>query len=126
MNDIIKATSTAVALADDADPFQAFADAVAPQYIVGKLLKFSKGIWLAGENSEPVEHEAVHRRHACADDRLGSLARVQAGRACHDQRRQIACCRRAGTSSATTIRRPGKLMIAASQRIPGSSRAICR
>ena len=57
MNDIIKATSTAVTLADDADPFQAFADAVAPQYIVGKLLKFSKGIWLAGEASEPVEHK---------------------------------------------------------------------
>jgi hypothetical protein len=56
-NEIIKATNTAVALADDADPFQAFADAVAPQYIVGKLLKFSKGIWLAGEASEPVEHK---------------------------------------------------------------------
>ena len=57
MNDIIKATNTAVALADDADPFQAFADAVAPQFIVGKLLKFSKGLWLAGENSEPVEQK---------------------------------------------------------------------
>jgi len=40
---IIKATN-AVAIADDADPFDAFADAVAPQYIVGKLLKFSKAI----------------------------------------------------------------------------------
>jgi len=54
---IIKATN-AVAIADDADPFDAFADAVAPQYIVGKLLKFSKGDWLAGENSEPVDEKA--------------------------------------------------------------------
>lgn len=54
MSEIVKATNTAVALPDDADPFQAFADAVAPQYIIGKLLKFSKGLWLAGETSEPV------------------------------------------------------------------------
>lgn len=57
-SEIVKSTSTAVAIADDADPFQAFADAVAPQYIVGKLLKFSKGDWLAGENSEPVDQKA--------------------------------------------------------------------
>jgi hypothetical protein len=55
--EIIKTTSTAVAIADDVDPFQAFADAVAPQYIVGKLLKFSKGLWLAGQNNEPVEQK---------------------------------------------------------------------
>ncbi|MEY9413740.1 hypothetical protein ABIF69_000182 [Bradyrhizobium japonicum] len=57
-SEIIKATNTPAAIADDADPFQAFADAVAPQHIVGKLLKFSKGDWLAGENSEPVEQTA--------------------------------------------------------------------
>jgi hypothetical protein len=55
--EIIKTTNTTVAIADDMDPFQAFADAVAPQYIVGKLLKFSKGLWLAGQNSEPVEQK---------------------------------------------------------------------
>ena len=56
-NAIIKATSTAITIANDADPFQAFADAVAPQYILGKLLKFSKGFWLAGQNNEPVEQK---------------------------------------------------------------------
>ena len=56
--ELAKKISAAVAIADHTDPFQAFADAVAPQYIVGKLLKFSKGLWLAGENSEPVEQEA--------------------------------------------------------------------
>ncbi|KRQ94454.1 hypothetical protein [Bradyrhizobium valentinum] len=56
--EIVKKTSTAIAIADDSDPFQAFADAVAPQHILGKLLKFSKGDWLAGESSEPVDHNA--------------------------------------------------------------------
>ena len=87
--EIIKKTSTAVAIADDTDPFQAFADAVAPQYILGKLLKFSKGDWLAGENSEPVDQNGiVHRWHARADDGVGSLARVQACRTRHGQHRQ--------------------------------------
>ena len=31
------------------NPFTAFADAVAPRHILGKLLKFQKGDWLAGE-----------------------------------------------------------------------------
>jgi hypothetical protein len=58
-SEIVKATSTAVAIPDDVDPFQQFADAVAPQYICGKLLKFSKGLWLAGENSEPIESKQL-------------------------------------------------------------------
>ncbi|WP_161850223.1 hypothetical protein [Bradyrhizobium sp. CCBAU 051011] len=58
-SEIIKATTAAVALADGADPFQAFADAVAPQFIVGKLLKFSKGDWISGEYNEPVEQKAL-------------------------------------------------------------------
>jgi hypothetical protein len=53
--EVVKGAHTAVTLAENADPFQAFADAVAPQYIVGKLLKFTKGDWLAGENSKPVD-----------------------------------------------------------------------
>jgi len=56
MNEIIKATEHSLAtIANDIDPYDAFADAVAPQHILGKLLKFSKGDWLAGENSEPVQ-----------------------------------------------------------------------
>ncbi|MDI2073897.1 hypothetical protein ABIF68_003666 [Bradyrhizobium japonicum] len=64
---IVKSVNTAVAIADDADPFQAFADAIAPQHIVGKLLKFSKGDWLAGENSEPVKQKTfIVGMHALA------------------------------------------------------------
>jgi hypothetical protein len=55
--EIVKNTNTPVTIPENADPFQAFADAVAPQYILGKLLKFSKGDWLAGENSEPVDQQ---------------------------------------------------------------------
>jgi hypothetical protein len=66
-SEIVKSTTTAVAIVDDADPFQAFADAIAPQHIVGKLLKFSKGDWLAGENSEPVKQKAfIVGMHALA------------------------------------------------------------
>ncbi len=66
--EILKATTTtAVAIADDVDPFQLFADAVAPQHIIGKLLKFSKGDWLAGENNEPVKQKAfIVGMHALA------------------------------------------------------------
>jgi hypothetical protein len=56
--ELAKKISAAVAIADHTDPFQAFADAVAPQHILGKLLKFTKGDWVAGENSEPVDKTA--------------------------------------------------------------------
>ena len=36
MSEIVKAASAAIAIADDADPFEAFANAVTPQYILGK------------------------------------------------------------------------------------------
>jgi hypothetical protein len=35
-----------------ADPFEAYADAIAPRYVVGTLLKFSKGDYLAGEEGK--------------------------------------------------------------------------
>jgi hypothetical protein len=53
--ELVNKISTAVAITDNTDPFQAFADAVAPQHILGKLLKFTKGDWVAGEGSEPVD-----------------------------------------------------------------------
>ncbi len=56
--ELVKKTSAAIAITDDTDPFQAFADAVAPQHILGKLLKFAKGDWVAGENGEPVDKTA--------------------------------------------------------------------
>jgi hypothetical protein len=37
---------------DDGSAFMSFADAVSPRHIVGKLLKFNKGDWIAGESSE--------------------------------------------------------------------------
>jgi hypothetical protein len=44
----------ALTVGGSVDPFSAYADAVAPRNIVGKLLKFSKGDYLAGEEMEPV------------------------------------------------------------------------
>jgi hypothetical protein len=76
--------NTALAPAKHSDPLAAYADAVAPQYIVGEMLRFSKGDWIAGKDdilaigtmftvapdellagwikwfdSKPVEHEMV-------------------------------------------------------------------
>jgi hypothetical protein len=41
----------------DVDPFAAIADATAPQHILpgSTLLKFIKGDWIAGQNSEPIK-----------------------------------------------------------------------
>ncbi len=47
-------TNQALAPAGNVDPFEAYADAVAPRTIVGTLLKFSKGDYLAGEEGTPV------------------------------------------------------------------------
>jgi hypothetical protein len=32
------------------DPFAAYADAISPQYIIGQMLRFSKGDWIAGKD----------------------------------------------------------------------------
>ena len=53
MNEIIKRNQTEVSIAQD-DPFLAYADSVAQSNIVGKLLKFSKGDWMAGQDNEEV------------------------------------------------------------------------
>ena len=47
-------TAQQLALPTVGDPFQAYADAVAPQTIIGTLLKFSKGEYFAGKESTPV------------------------------------------------------------------------
>jgi hypothetical protein len=44
----------ALATTHEVDPFLTYADAVRPQHIIGKLLKHSKGEYLAGEDSEVV------------------------------------------------------------------------
>jgi hypothetical protein len=47
-------TGSTIAKADLADVFTQYADAAAPRNIVGKLLKFSKGDYVAGEGGEEV------------------------------------------------------------------------
>ena len=47
--------NTALATVCAIDPFEAYADAVAPQTIIGTLLKFSKGDYLLGEEGKPLE-----------------------------------------------------------------------
>lgn len=59
MNEIIKTESTAVAAYGDRDPFAVYADSIRPGYIVGKLLKFSKGDYLLGEGAGPVDQGTV-------------------------------------------------------------------
>ena len=54
MNDLIKQTNGQLAPQGD-DPFQQYGEAAKQTAIVGKLLKFSKGDWTAGEYNEPVE-----------------------------------------------------------------------
>lgn len=52
MNALTHATNTAVAAADDFDPFAAYAAAHGGSRIVGSLLKFSKGDYLVGQNGD--------------------------------------------------------------------------
>jgi hypothetical protein len=57
MNNLVTATpteSTALAVIGDDDVFAAYANAVAPRNVIGTLLKFSKGDYLAGEEGAPV------------------------------------------------------------------------
>jgi len=53
MNDIVTRNTTAVAKQSD-NPFADYADSAVATSIVGKLLKFSKGDWLAGKDEDEV------------------------------------------------------------------------
>jgi hypothetical protein len=53
-NDLMVEKKNELAPADLSDPFAEYADAVAPRYIIGDLLKFSKGDYLAGINNQAV------------------------------------------------------------------------
>ncbi|MBR0742106.1 hypothetical protein JQ581_34735 [Bradyrhizobium liaoningense] len=55
MNEISKREPTGVAAYGERDPFEVYADSIRPGYIVGKLLKFSKGDYLLGESAGPVD-----------------------------------------------------------------------
>jgi hypothetical protein len=52
---IVPAATGAIATADQANVFAQYADAASPKNIVGKLLKFAKGDWIAGEGSEELK-----------------------------------------------------------------------
>ena len=47
--------STTVAAPEHADMFQQYADAVSPRNIIGKLLKFAQGDYVAGEGGEKIK-----------------------------------------------------------------------
>jgi hypothetical protein len=53
-NDLMTEKKNELARAGLGDPFVEYADAIAPQYIVGDLLRFSKGDYLTGINSQTV------------------------------------------------------------------------
>ena len=50
----ISKANTELITVTDIDPLVAYADAISPRYIVGKLLRFSKGDFFAGEESKPI------------------------------------------------------------------------
>ena len=54
MNYLTPISNNELANVSDVDPLVAYADAVSPRHIVGKLLRFSKGDFFAGEESEPI------------------------------------------------------------------------
>jgi hypothetical protein len=57
-NAIAKTNGTALAV-HDLDPFEAYANAVSPRSIVGELLKFSKGDFIAGEDGRDIKAGTV-------------------------------------------------------------------
>ena len=50
----ISKENTELTNVSDIDPLVAYADAISPRHIVGKLLRFSKGDFFAGEESQPI------------------------------------------------------------------------
>src|SRR5262245_54706263 len=59
MNAMIKKTEAAIAAYGERGPFEAYAESAAPRTILGRLLRFSKGDFLTGEDDEPVENGAL-------------------------------------------------------------------
>ena len=63
MNSLVRAvetqSSTALATYRAIDPFQKYADAVAPQTILGTLLRFTKGDYLGGEDGKTIAEGTV-------------------------------------------------------------------
>jgi hypothetical protein len=55
--------TTALATVGDDDPFSTYADAIAPRYIIGTLLRFSKGDFLLGEEKALVPVGSVFTAH---------------------------------------------------------------
>lgn len=78
MNEIAKQEATALTAYGERDPFAAYADSVRPSYIIGKLLKFSKGDYLLGEDNEPIEIGTVVT--AAVDQLLVGWIRWESGK----------------------------------------------
>jgi hypothetical protein len=53
-NELIEAKSTLLAPVSVSDALTAYANAFAPQYIIGKKLRYSKGDWFAGDDNTEV------------------------------------------------------------------------
>jgi hypothetical protein len=51
--------SKELAVSNVSDALAAYADAVSPQYIVGEMMRFSKGDWLIGDNTVPLGKKVV-------------------------------------------------------------------
>jgi hypothetical protein len=67
MNDLTPITNSVLANVSDVDPLVAYADAVSPRHIVGKLLRFIKGDYFGGEGGDPVP---IGRKFTVAADEL--------------------------------------------------------
>jgi hypothetical protein len=59
MNTLMKKATTNIAAREARDPYEVYADTTAPQDIVGKLLRFSKGDFLVGEEAEEIAPGSV-------------------------------------------------------------------
>jgi hypothetical protein len=62
-----RVTNSNTELASGIDPLVAYADAISPHYVIGKLLRFSKGDYFAGETNEPVP---IGKKFTVAADEL--------------------------------------------------------
>ena len=99
---------------------------MAPRYIVGKLLKFTKGLWLLGEDAKPLDNGAVIT--AAMSDILTGHIRWWGGKPVEH------CMALTGRGEFMTprhelgisIRRHGRPTARASGRTPGNFLPMCR
>jgi hypothetical protein len=88
MNELVISNNNAVSTNNAANPFLSFADAVSPRFVVGKLLRFAKGEYLAGETNEviPLDTKMV----AAVDSLLFGWVRWDNGKPVEHRMAQVA------------------------------------